>query len=111
MRAKGPAMGDLLSRQEYHDERENEEQGEGQEEEEEEEGGEESALRVAELSRRIASRCLHLEQECARRERSQTRLFQEQLRGVRQVRSGCLFVFRACCGAAFHQTSTWIACL
>ncbi|CBJ29432.1 expressed unknown protein [Ectocarpus siliculosus] len=58
-------------------------------EEEEEDGDEdgdneqESAGRVAELSRRIAMRCLRIEQECLRRERSQTRLFQEQLRGVR----------------------------
>lgn len=98
MRAKGAAMRDLSSsQQEYYDERENEDQeGEGEEEEEEkEDGGEESAVRVAELSRRIASRCLHLEQECSRRERSQTRLFQEQLRGVRQVR--VVAVFRACC--------------
>ncbi|CAM9692262.1 unnamed protein product, partial [Ectocarpus sp. 8 AP-2014] len=54
--------------------------------EEEEEAGDdeqESAGRVAELSRRIAMRCLRIEQECLRRERSQTRLFQEQLRGVR----------------------------
>ncbi|CAM9583086.1 unnamed protein product, partial [Hapterophycus canaliculatus] len=43
----------------------------------------ESAGRVAELGRRIAVRCLHMEQECLRRERAQTRLFQEQLRGAR----------------------------
>eukprot|EP00752_Nemacystus_decipiens_P002681 g2507.t1 len=67
------AMRDSSPQQEYHDDREGEEDGE------------ESAVRVAELSRRIASRCLSLEQECSRRERSQTRLFQEQLRGVRQA--------------------------
>lgn len=57
-------------------------------EEEEEDGDDEqeSAGRVADLSRRIAMRCLRIEQECLRRERSQTRLFQEQLRGVRLVR-------------------------
>ena len=51
------------------------------------EGGEEEAVteRVIELSRGIALRCLHLEQECLRRGRTQARLFQEQLRGVRQV--------------------------
>lgn len=43
------------------------------------------AGRVIELSRGIALRCLHLEQECLRRGRTQERLFQEQLRGVRQV--------------------------
>lgn len=73
-----------LSLQKQCEERENAE-GEGNEED-----GEESAVRVAELSRRIASRCLHMEQECSRRERSQTRLFQDQLRGVRQVRFCCL---------------------
>ncbi|CAM9419821.1 unnamed protein product [Ectocarpus sp. 13 AM-2016] len=56
-----------------------------EEEEEEEEGddAQESAGRVAELSRRIAMRCLRIEQECLRREHYHTRLFQEQLRGVR----------------------------
>ena len=49
---------------------------------------EEAALmRVGDLSRRVALRCLHVEQECLRRERAQTRLFQEQIRGIRQVRS------------------------
>lgn len=48
-------------------------------------GEEVSAGRVAELGRRIAVRCLHVEQECFRRERAQTRLFQEQLCGARQV--------------------------
>ncbi|CAM9741941.1 unnamed protein product [Ectocarpus fasciculatus] len=57
-----------------------EEEGEGDEERDAEQ---ESASRVAELSRRIAMRCVRIEQECLRRERSQTRLFQEQLRGVR----------------------------
>ncbi|CAN0399475.1 unnamed protein product, partial [Pylaiella littoralis] len=52
---------------------------------EEGEEEEESVGRVAEMSRRIALRCLDMEQECLRRERSQTRLFQEQLRGVRQA--------------------------
>lgn len=55
---------------------------------EEGEEEEESVGRVAEMSRRIALRCLDMEQECLRRERSQTRLFQEQLRGVRQVWDG-----------------------
>lgn len=92
-------MRDLSSQQEYDDDRGNMEAGE---EEEEDEGGEESAVRVAELSRRIASRCLHLEQECARRERSQTRLFQEQLRGVRQVRVALLVFLFAVLVAAPH---------
>lgn len=51
-------------------------------------GGEEEVVvagRVIELSKGIALRCLHLEQECLRRGRTQARLFQEQLRGVRQV--------------------------
>lgn len=78
-------MRDLASPQKHDDAR-------GSEEEGDEEDGEESAVRVAELSRRIASRCLNMEQECSRRERSQTRLFQEQLRGVRQVRVP-VFVF------------------
>eukprot|EP00903_Cladosiphon_okamuranus_P016387 g15112.t1 len=79
-RAKGTTMRDFSSRQEYHDERGSMEAGEKGDE-----SAEESAVRVAELSRRIALRCHHLEQECSRRERSQTRLFQEQLRGVRQA--------------------------
>eukprot|EP00904_Undaria_pinnatifida_P002435 jgi/Undpi1/12192/HiC_scaffold_5.g01868.m1 len=52
-------------------------------------GGEEEEVvvagRVIELSKGIALRCLHLEQECLRRGRTQARLFQEQLRGVRQA--------------------------
>lgn len=56
---------------------------------EEEEGREQEAVgRVAEMSKRIALRCLDMEKEYLRRERSQTMLFQEQLRGVRQVRDG-----------------------
>lgn len=48
---------------------------------------EEAALgRVGDLGRRIALRCLHMEQECMRRERTQARLFEEQLRGARLVR-------------------------
>lgn len=71
--------------------------GQGEAEEEEEEVEEESsAERVADLSRRIALRCLHMEQQCLRRERARTRLFQEQLRGVRQVCSVFFcFLFRA----------------
>ncbi|CAM9246787.1 unnamed protein product [Scytosiphon promiscuus] len=58
---------------------------EGAEDEGEEDVEDESAGRVAELGRRIALRCLHMEQECLRRERAQTRLFQEQLCGARQA--------------------------
>lgn len=48
---------------------------------------EEAAMvRVGDLGRRIALRCLHMEQECMRRERAQARLFEEQLRGARLVR-------------------------
>lgn len=52
-------------------------------EEEEEERAAEN--RVAGLSERIALRCLRVEEECMRRKRAHTRLFQEQLLGVRQV--------------------------
>lgn len=94
VRTHRASIRDLSSSQQnyYYEERQSEE------EEGEEEGGEgeESAARVAELSKRIASRCLHMEQECSRRERSQTRLFQEQLRGVRQVRVGCFSCFCCC---------------
>lgn len=48
---------------------------------------EETALsRVGDLGRRIALRCLRMEQEYMRRERTQARLFEEQLRGARLVR-------------------------
>lgn len=56
--------------------------GENGEQGEEEEA---TASRVAFLSKALALRCLHVEQGCLRRERAQTRLFQDQLRGVRQV--------------------------
>lgn len=44
-----------------------------------------AAHRVVNLSRRIALRCVHMEEACLRRERALKRMFQEQLRGVRQV--------------------------
>lgn len=94
---------------------------EGAEEEGEHHAEGESAGRVAELGRRIAMRCLHVEQECFRRERAQTRLFQEQLCGTRQVISvaasrailpfisiivvcGCALACRACALARHRPT-------
>lgn len=101
-------------RREGHRDEQREEEDEETEETEEE--GETAAAaaaagRVADLSKRIALRCLHLEQECLRRERLQTRLFQEQIRGIRQVWVQCVLCNFDCflaarCGSVDNSDST-----